>query len=67
MAASYNTRRISISITTDEYRIIQAVARDDRRSVSDTIGLLISEHLTERYKEILKKDAQRVGMEVNEK
>ena len=56
MALPEGKKRIAISLTEKEIDIIQTVSKKERRNVSDTIALMIEEHLLPQYEEIIKKD-----------
>lgn len=52
MALPDGKRRIAISLTEKEIDIIQTVSKKERKNVSDTVAILIEEHLLEKYNEI---------------
>lgn len=56
MALPEGKKRIAISLTEKEIEIIQTVSKKERRNVSDTVALMIEEHLLPQYEEIIKKD-----------
>lgn len=56
MALPTGKKRIAISLTEKEIDIIQTISKKERRNVSDTVALMIEEHLLPQYEEIIKKD-----------
>ena len=58
MALPEGKKRIAIFLTEKEIEIIQTVSKKERRNVSDTVALMIEEHLLPQYEEIIKKTSQ---------